>query len=129
MAVKKKRKKKASKGPSIFSKIKAFFKDKTVHATLGVVLIFSGLVMLFSVLSFFGTWKHDQSLLQQPINVAEDTPLMDYHNVLGKVGARIGNALAYNWFGINSLIIAFFAIIIGHIGLVHSFFLYMAHVQ
>jgi S-DNA-T family DNA segregation ATPase FtsK/SpoIIIE len=113
MAIRKKRKKKASKGPSLFSKIKAFFKDKTVHATLGVVLIFTGLVMLFSVLSFLGTWKHDQSLLQQAIDVTEEAPLMDFDNVLGKVGARLGNTLAYNWFGINSIILAFFTVVIG----------------
>ena len=113
MAIRKKRKKKATKGPSLFSKIKEFFKDKTVHATLGVVLIFAGLVMLFSILSFLGTWKHDQSLLQLVINVSEDSPLMDYDNVLGKVGARLGNTLAYNWFGINSVILAFFTMIIG----------------
>jgi DNA segregation ATPase FtsK/SpoIIIE, S-DNA-T family len=113
MAIRKKRKNKASKGPSKFSKLKAFFQDKTVHATFGVVLIFAGLFMLFSIISFLGTWKHDQSLLQQTIEVSEVAPLMDYDNVLGKMGARLGNQLAYNWFGLNSIILAFFVIIIG----------------
>lgn len=84
-----------------------------MHAALGVVLIFTGLVMLFSLLSFLGTWKHDQSLLRLSIDVTEEAPLMDYANVLGKIGARLGNSLAYNWFGINSLILAFFTIITG----------------
>ena len=113
MAIRKKRKKKAATGPSKFSKIKEFFKDKTVHATLGVALIFAGLFMLFSIFSFLGTWKNDQSLLQLSIDVSETAPLMDYHNVLGKVGAKLGNTLAYNWFGLNAIIIALFTVVIG----------------
>ena len=113
MAVKKKRKKPTKKGPSIFSKIKAFFQDKTVQATFGVVLIFVGLVMLFSVLSFLSSWKADQSLLQKSIEITEEAPLMDFENVLGKTGAKIGNRLAYHWFGLNSIILALIVIILG----------------
>lgn len=113
MALKKKRKSKAKKGPSKLSSVKAFLSNKTLHAAFGVMLIFIGLFMFFSVFSFLTSWENDQSLLNDEIEVTEEQPIMEYQNVLGKMGAKVGNLLAYNWFGVNSLLIAIFIAVIG----------------
>ena len=113
MAINKKRKSKVKKGPSLLSKIKKFFNDKTTHATIGIMLVFTGLFLLFSILSFLFSWQHDQSLLNATVKVTEEQPLMDYHNVLGKIGAQLGNLFVYKWFGVNAIIVAIFIFLIG----------------
>ncbi len=113
MATKKKRKSTVKKSPSKISKIKKFFSDKTTHATVGIVIIFGGLFLLFSILSFLSSWQHDQSLLEATVTVNDEQPLMDFENVLGKAGANLGQYLVYKWFGVNAVIIAFLILLIG----------------
>lgn len=71
-------------------------------------IIFGSLVMLFSIalffafLSYFFTWKDDQSLLSEFANRNEEAK-----NLLNKFGASISHFFIYKGFGIASLIFTF----------------------
>jgi S-DNA-T family DNA segregation ATPase FtsK/SpoIIIE len=82
-------------------------KSRLVKAT-GLVIALFTLFTLCSTVSYFFTWKADQSLLTS--RIAETSA--DASNIAGKLGFRWANLLVREWFGLGSLvlIIALFAI-------------------
>ena len=82
-------------------------KSRLVKGT-GLVIALLTLFTLFSTISYFFTWKADQSLLAS--SIAESSA--DASNIAGKLGFRWANLLVREWFGLGSLvlIIALFAI-------------------
>ena len=73
----------------------------------GLLLIFIGLLLFLSIISFFFNWKYDQSNL----NMSLDTE--PARNLAGKIGAFIGNNLVYKGFGILSLLIPYTTVFSG----------------
>ena len=67
----------------------------------GLSLVFLSILLLIAIVSFFFNWKFDQSNLTLSPN---GEPA---HNLIGKVGAFIGNALVYKGFGVFSLLIPY----------------------
>ena len=68
---------------------------------VGGVLVFIGLILFISIISFFFSWKYDQSNLNFEI---EGEPA---HNWIGKMGANLSHLLVYKGFGIFSLLIPY----------------------
>ncbi|MFR9649112.1 MAG: DNA translocase FtsK [Rikenellaceae bacterium] len=70
----------------------------------GAIFLF-GVVSMVSVLSYYFTWKADYSLLN---GLERDNPNLDqmsYENICGPMGARIGEMLVDNSFGVIGIII------------------------
>ena len=68
---------------------------------VGGVLVFIGLILFISIISFFFSWKYDQSNLNFEI---EGEPA---HNWIGKMGANLSHLLVYKGFGIFSLLVPY----------------------
>ncbi|QCX38025.1 DNA translocase FtsK [Aureibaculum algae] len=82
--------------------IVSFFKSKQTHLVFGIFLALFGIFLLVSFLSFFNTWKADQSQL----HLFSDR-LAETKNLLGKIGANISHFFIYKGFGISAFIIPF----------------------
>ncbi len=74
---------------------------------VGLFLVFTGLLLLTAIISFFFNWKYDQSNLNLNLN---GEPA---HNLAGKAGAYISHILVYKGFGILALLIPYTTIISG----------------
>lgn len=98
-----KRKKTATKTKSKAKKknrVVGFFKSKQTHLVFGIFLVLFSIFLLISFLSFFNTWKSDQSQLHLFSNRLAET-----NNLLGKIGAIISNFFIYKGFGLSAFII------------------------
>ncbi|MBJ2175726.1 DNA translocase FtsK [Aureibaculum sp. A20] len=82
--------------------IVSFFKSKQTHLVFGIFLALFGIFLLVSFLSFFNTWKADQSQL----HLFSDR-LAETRNLLGKIGANISHFFIYKGFGISAFILPF----------------------
>ncbi|MBE2247813.1 MAG: DNA translocase FtsK [Candidatus Competibacteraceae bacterium] len=79
-------------------KIIAFFKNDKNRKVAGLFLIFFSLMLLVSFISFFFTWKADQS-----IAVASEG-IQPVQNSMGFIGAKLAHFFIYRWFGIASFL-------------------------
>ncbi len=87
-----------------------FFKDEQVRIILGTFFVLFGLYLLFALISYFFTWKADQSLeFGKVISNASVTA----ENWAGKSGAHLSNLLINKWVGIFSFTIPLFFLDIG----------------
>ena len=66
----------------------------------GLLMALFTVFSLISVLSYFFTWQHDQSLLTDPAMMGSDTACA---NMAGKLGLKWSRLLVYRWFGLGSL--------------------------
>lgn len=92
----------------------AFFKSERTHFLTGVVVGFAGLFVLIAMLSFFFTGAADQSKVLNKTfwELINDKTLM-VDNWTGVGGAFIAEYLINKWFGIFSLLVPVFVIIVG----------------
>ncbi len=91
-------------------KKKSIFRDERFRIIAGVFLIFFGLYLLFALISYFFTWKADQSFeTGRVISGAE----VQVQNWSGKWGAKLSDLLIYRWFGIFSFTIPLFFLYAG----------------
>jgi len=89
-------------------KITAFFTDEKFKITLALLLTGIGIVMLIAFVSYFFTWKSDQSF--ESSQLFSDVRV---ENWAGKLGARIANGLIHNGFGVASFFIPLILIVLG----------------
>ncbi|MDR1155271.1 MAG: DNA translocase FtsK [Bacteroidales bacterium] len=89
-------------------KLAAFFTDERFKMTLALLLTGMGILMLVAFVSYFFTWKSDQSFESSQLlaNVKVE-------NWAGKLGARLANGLINNGFGIASFFIPLVLIVLG----------------
>ncbi len=87
-------KKKTSKQKKGFKKPDFQLNDRN-RLIVGISLVFIGLLLALSIISFYFNWKYDQSNL----NLELDTE--PAQNLIGKAGAFMGNLLAYKGFGVS----------------------------
>ena len=89
-------------------KITAFLTDERFKMTLALLLTGMGILMLIAFVSYFFTWKSDQSFESSQLlsNVTVE-------NWAGKIGARIANGLVYKGFGVASFFIPLVLIVMG----------------
>lgn len=74
----------------------------------GIILIFTGVVMLLSFISYLLNWKEDQSQL----NTWND-PAFEVKNIFGKLGVWFGDSFIYQGLGAISILLALWFILIG----------------
>lgn len=91
-------------------KLHRFFTDEKFKITLGVTLIFLGAYLTISFVSYFFTWKIDQSF--EHGNVLSDASVT-VENWSGKSGAKVANFFINYCFGIAAFGIPFLLFIIG----------------
>ena len=83
---------------------KNFLHDERFRITVGIFLILFGLYLLFALISYFFTWKADQSF--EYGKILSDASVT-VKNWAGKGGARLSDLLMRRWFGIFSFTIPF----------------------
>ncbi len=91
----KQRKKKTTKT----TKQRKFKVSENTRLIVGSIFIFASLIILLSIISFFFHWRFDQSNLDLTLT---GKPAK---NLIGKIGANIGNLVVYKGFGFASLIL------------------------
>ncbi|MDY7396138.1 DNA translocase FtsK [Aureibaculum sp. 2210JD6-5] len=96
------KKKKTTSKTKKKNRIVRFFKSKQTHLVFGIFLALFAVFLLVSFLSFFNTWKSDQSQLHLFLDRLAETK-----NLLGKIGANISHFFIYKGFGISAFIIPF----------------------
>ncbi len=89
---------------------KGILRDDRFKVVFGVVIIFSGLFLTVSFISYLFTWKADQSFTWQ--NIFSDANVT-VENWAGKTGARIANIFINDWFGLASFGFPFILLLIG----------------
>jgi len=98
---KKKRKKKKYFG---------FLRDERFKMTLGIFFILFSLYLYLAFISYFFTWKTDQSFEWSRVFSG---PEVIVDNWAGKFGAFLANKFINHWFGIASAALPFILLIIG----------------
>jgi len=101
------------KKQSFFKKMVAFFKDPRVHKTFGLFLCLFSLFLFVSFISYFSTWKADESIVDKAkwYNILfSDEPV---NNWMGRLGAYFAHIFLKKWFGIASFGILFLFFING----------------
>ncbi len=91
-------------------KKKKLFSDERVKIILGVTTIFIAAFLTLAFISYFFTWKVDQSF--QYSKVISPTEIA-VENWSGKAGAHFANLFINKWFGIASFTFPFLLIVIG----------------
>ena len=86
----------------------SFLTDERFKMTLALLLIGFGILMLIAFVSYFFTWKSDQSF--ETSQLFSDVRV---ENWAGKLGARIANGLINNGFGVASFFIPLVFIVLG----------------
>jgi len=91
-------------------KKKKLFSDERVKIILGVTTIFMAAFLTLAFISYFFTWKVDQSF--QFSKVVSPTEIT-VENWSGKAGAHFANLFINKWFGIASFTFPFLLLVIG----------------
>ena len=106
--------KKSKKSTKTTSKIKkpnpviVFFKSRQTQTIIGSFLILFSLFLLVAFISFFFSWQDDQSIVDQLGNKS-----IGSKNLLGKVGASLGNFFVYKGFGLGAFVMPYLLFISG----------------
>ncbi len=87
-----------------------FFKDERLKVTLGILISGFAVLLFISFVSYFFTWKTDQSFEWSRVF---SEPEYKVDNWSGKIGAYFSNLFINRWFGIASLAVPFMLLIIG----------------
>ena len=85
-----------------------FTLSRSQQIMLGVFLILISIIIFASLLSYFNSWRADQSEIESFFNKEAETI-----NIAKKFGALISHFLIYKTFGIASFIISFLLLISG----------------
>ncbi|PLX12026.1 MAG: cell division protein FtsK [Marinilabiliales bacterium] len=102
--------KKVKTNKKVNKKNRKFLADERIKIILGVTTIFIAAFLTLAFISYFFTWKVDQSFqFSKVISPAE----VSVENWSGKAGAHFANLFINKWFGIASFTFPFLFIVIG----------------
>jgi len=87
-------------GTGFFARTKAFITDERTVKIAGLLLISFSIFMLVSFISYFFSWKNDQSIAVGGLAAAEKPG-----NVMGFIGAKLAHLFLYKWFGVSSFLL------------------------
>lgn len=93
--------------------IKSVLQDRRTHRVLGLLTIFSSLLLLIALTSFVFTWKADQSMLSESWYVVLREGNHNAENWLGPLGAMVGHTFIHQWFGVMSYLFVLLFFIVG----------------
>lgn len=82
-------------------------KKSLIKTILGLLLLVSSIILLISFISFYFSWKDDQSQLTSFFNKN-----ITAENLIGKIGANLGEIFIFNGIGIIAFFIPFFLFIL-----------------
>jgi S-DNA-T family DNA segregation ATPase FtsK/SpoIIIE len=88
----------------------SFLRDERFKLTLGIFFILFSLYLYLAFISYFFTWKTDQSFEWSRVFSG---PEVMVDNWAGKFGAFLANKFMNHWFGIASAILPFILLITG----------------
>ena len=88
----------------------SFLRDERFKLTLGIFLVLFSLYLYLAFISYFFTWKTDQSF--EWTRVFSGPEIM-VDNWAGKFGAFLANKFINHWFGIASAVLPFILLISG----------------
>lgn len=92
----------------------AFLKDERLHKSLGLLMILFGIYTIIACISYLFTWKYDASIIDgQSLGFVFNGEETEIRNWLGKLGALTAHQFLKVWFGIASIFIPFYFILIG----------------
>jgi DNA segregation ATPase FtsK/SpoIIIE, S-DNA-T family len=90
-----------------------FFKDERFKVSLGIMFISFAILLSLSFISYFFTWKQDQSKFNiENIELIKDADIQA-ENWIGKLGALLSDKFIHDWFGIASVGFIFLFILFG----------------
>ena len=92
--------------------LKKLARDERTWKIAGAFFILISLFLLISFISYFFTWKEDQSYVAQGASILFDNTAK-VNNLLGRLGAYVSYALIRNGFGIASFFICSFFFVVG----------------
>lgn len=98
---------------NFIEKIRAFCTNETVRFITGVILFSIGLFIIVSELSFLLSGREDYNLLMKDMATLQGETRR-FSNVCSALGANLANAMINNWFGIPSILVPVFLLIVGH---------------
>ncbi len=88
----------------------SFLSDERFKLTLGIFLVLFSLYLYLAFISYFFTWKTDQSFEWSRVFSG---PEVMVDNWAGKFGAFLANKFINHWFGIASAVLPFILLITG----------------
>ena len=103
----------AKKKKNKYPQLTINFENKTAQVVFGLLFLCLSTLLFLSFISFLLSWKKDFDLLQ--LNTGDlllNTEIIA-NNLLGKIGASLGQFFIYQQFGIASFLIPFFLFIAG----------------
>lgn len=93
--------------------LKQLAKDERTWKITGAFFLLIATFLFISFMSYFFTWKEDQSnVLDKGISVLFDSDIK-VKNLLGRLGAYVSHGFIYKGFGIASLLICTFFFVVG----------------
>ena len=93
-----------SNGKEKKARRKSFFSDERFRLSVGIFILLFSVFLLLSFLSYFFTWKIDQSF---DWTKTVSDPSFEVDNWAGKMGAFLSNLFISKWFGVPSIIFPF----------------------
>lgn len=110
---KEKKPKKERKTPKL-GKSFDFLKDERLHKTLGLLMVLFGVYALIACVSYLFTWKYDASVIDgKSIGFVFNGEDAEIRNWLGKLGALTAHQFMKIWFGLASVFIPFYILLLG----------------
>ncbi len=91
-------------------RVTSFFRDERFRLAFGSFILIFALFLLLSFVSYFFTWKTDQSFEWEKII---SNPDIRVENWAGKTGAWFSSLFINHWFGLASFSVPFLLILIG----------------
>ena len=98
---------------SLFGKIRAIFKNETIHFVIGLVLVIFSVYLLLAFSSFFFTGAADQSIIDSGNAQELASTNNGVKNYVGSRGAQLASYLINDCFGISSFFILVFLAVAG----------------
>ncbi|MBI5217454.1 MAG: DNA translocase FtsK [Bacteroidia bacterium] len=90
-----------------------FIREERFKVVLGCSVIFFGVLLAISFISYLFTWKYDQSKLDIGLLYFFKSSDITVENWMGKSGALLSNLFIHKWFGLASFSFVFILIIAG----------------
>lgn len=87
-------------------------RDERTRKIVGVVSLLMSIYLLIAFISYFFTWKDDQTEVARGAGILFDNDVK-VNNLLGRLGAVVSNFFIYKGFGIASLLVCTFFFVSG----------------
>ncbi|MEQ8473337.1 MAG: DNA translocase FtsK 4TM domain-containing protein [Marinoscillum sp.] len=91
-----------------------FFNDRKFHIAIGMFLLLSAFFLIVSFISYLGTGKADQSVVEAITQTDIKASGQEVQNWFGTIGAITAHYFIFLWFGIAALLIPPLLFLAGH---------------